>query len=222
MSARVGKVLCSGPTHDDVDNLAALLKRSTRAITKKCNAHVVAERGKLGPKPSEAAANTQPDGLARARRRFVVRGYKPTHELLALYHLLRNPELGVNFQRPGWAWKLPLSLTYWMLVLLRSPTVPDLEEEDSPALFELQKEFDSNTTLAPLRDLATGKITYEVFRANVDQVTTMEEYLRTTRRCFRSILGKADLLCTTPGGDDVPAEGVPSLEGEARPGSSHQ
>ena len=107
--------------------------------------------------------------------------------------------MGVSFRRPGWEWKLPLSLTYWMLVLLRSPMVPDLEEEDSPALFELREEFDSNATLAPLRDLATGKITYEVFRANVDQATTMEEYLRTTRRCFRSILRKADLLCTTPG-----------------------
>jgi hypothetical protein len=140
MQAKLGQTLCSALTDVAVDNFASRLDQMTCSISEQSN------------------AGRATDDLNRFRRRFVLRVYKLEEELKAFKSLLEKPESVDTVDESGRffrqsSWKLPLSLAYWLLVLLQSKAVPALHPDASPKLHELQKEVDKSDALSKLRDV---------------------------------------------------------------------
>ncbi|KAM5349632.1 hypothetical protein ACJ41O_006137 [Fusarium nematophilum] len=185
MEAKLGKILCSGPTNVAVDNLAARLDTRTRAVVQRYN------QGK------------QQDDLARRRHKLVVRAYNPRDEFMALSRLLQSPHdadnaLAKNSWRAPPKWKLHLSSAFWLLVVLRSPAVREIHPDDSKVLHELQKELDEREDVTPLRDLATGAITWEQFQGTAGTPSLIDK----AESWMGAIIRGADLLCATPAGTE--------------------
>ncbi|KAG4263006.1 hypothetical protein FPRO04_11722 [Fusarium proliferatum] len=76
LHAKVGKVLCSGPTNTAVDDFAYRLHKHTWDLTEKLN------------------AGKSVDQSSWYRRKLIVRPYSFDQELNAFYMLLKKPELG--------------------------------------------------------------------------------------------------------------------------------
>ncbi|RSL50912.1 hypothetical protein CEP54_011672 [Fusarium duplospermum] len=180
MHAKLGKILCSAPTNVAVDNFANRLERRARAVVKRYNKGLQ-------------------EGQARRRRPLVVRAFKPKQEDDAFVELLRKPQtLNKGVPKSTWGvpskWTLPMSCTFWLLVVLRSPLVRELHPDDCEALHHIQEEIDRREDLASVRELAKGNITWEQFKdipggpGSLDKVCTW----------LREIPRLADLLCTTP------------------------
>ncbi|EKJ69275.1 hypothetical protein FPSE_10528 [Fusarium pseudograminearum CS3096] len=181
MQASLGPIFCSAPTNVDVDNFASRIDNRSAMIAARCN-----DRKHVGRAP-------------RVHRRFVVRAYDMTHESVAFRRLLQDPNQGDNaapnsFFDPPSNWKLHLSRVYWLLVLLRSPTVRSLHQDDAPVLHHLQQGIDKNPDIAGLRALVTGAIDWETFSGSKEYdiaMTTAGEYLDDIAR-------RAEILCATP------------------------
>lgn len=181
MCNKVGKVLCSGPTNVSVDNLASRVDKVTTRVVERFN------KGK------------QPEDPARAKYNVVLRGFKPSDEVQAFENLLRNPhdrEKAVPHR--GWKatskWTFPLSGAFWLLALFHAevPGVRQLRPDDSPALFELQKWIDEQEAFDTLRNLATGKTSWEEYsKGTMASPTTLEKLLK-------ALVSRVDILCTTP------------------------
>lgn len=141
MGASLGPILCSAPTHVAVDNFASRLHARIQAISERYNT------GKATDDPS------------RLRHSFVLRVFTPDNEVDAVRTILEHPDsVGEpkdkgKFSSPS-RWKLPLSLAYWFLVLLRSPAVEPLHPDASPALCKLQELYDADMSLSVLRDVS--------------------------------------------------------------------
>ncbi|KAH8667822.1 AAA domain-containing protein [Ilyonectria robusta] len=177
MSASIGKVYGSAPTHVATDNFAARLCTMTERVTERYNS------GK--------------QGVAHVRRKLVVRAYKEHEEYAALRHLLEHPLDSDNALHDlDWnetpEWKLNLSTTFWLLVCLRSPGVRELHADDSVTLHELQDHIDKREDLDRLRAVAVGDIGWDDY---TNGTTTPKEALEDLLRC---IITAADIICTPP------------------------
>lgn len=178
MAYTFGKIYASAPTHVAVDNFAARLEKIDTRVVERLN---------------EGKAVDDED---RARRRFIVRAYKMDHEIIAFRRLLEDPNVGdkaspSGFWFPSSKWKLNCSLTYWFLMIIGSPAVRPLDDNDSPTLHDLRGKIDNNRDLRGLRLLATGQIQWREFkddRANDDG---------TMRKFFTGLLDHADIVCST-------------------------
>ncbi|KAH7013418.1 hypothetical protein EDB80DRAFT_835476 [Ilyonectria destructans] len=134
----LGKIYGSRPTHVAVENFSARLGFITASVTNRYN------KGKKADDPS------------RARRLLVIRGNKISDEVEALFNLLKNPRIGNAAAPHRWwtppsKWTMHLSLAFWFLVLLRSPSVQELHPDDSVAIFKLRDTIDKRDDLARLR-----------------------------------------------------------------------
>jgi hypothetical protein len=174
MRKSLGHVLATGPTNVAVTNLAARTDRISRSVCARYN------QGKV------------PDDPTRARHAFVIRGYSADLEIEAVLELLGNPD--TEWQKG--AWQLELSAAYWLLVLLRSSGTRfgALHPDDSKALHDLQREFDSRPDLADFRHLATGNMTMGQFKSTRERDGTMGEI----RALLGEVVGITDILATTP------------------------
>ncbi|KAF0318649.1 DNA helicase [Colletotrichum asianum] len=128
MEYSFGRVFCTAPSNVAVTNLAVRVDKITMAVSDRHNDNI-------------------PGGTPRARRRMIVRGYKRKDELAAFRSLLKDPKLGDAAAPRKFGglshWRLDLSLAFWVLVLLRSPAVRDLHEDDNEELHQLQHEVDA-------------------------------------------------------------------------------
>ncbi|KAM0496632.1 hypothetical protein ACHAP8_007209 [Fusarium lateritium] len=185
MEASLGRIFCSAPTNVAVDNLASRIDKRTAEIAARCN-----DGKQVGEAP-------------RVLRRLVVRAYNRKHEVTAFGRLLQDPSQGDSaaprsfFSAPS-KWKLHLSSAYWLLMLLRSPMVRPLHQDDAPILHRLQEGIDKNPDLADLRALVTKAINWEAFKATKGYdvaMATVGDYLN-------DIPGRADILCATPAGSE--------------------
>lgn len=180
MRRNLGRVFCTGPTHVAVTNLARRIDSVSLTVCERYNKDL-------------------PECVHRAERAFVVRGYKIRQELHALRNLLRDPSLGDaagprRFGIQPTAWRLPLSLAYWTLVLLRSPAVGGrvIDANDKRALIQMQRDVDNHSALSDLRELATGRIDWDDW----DAQNSLPE--NTIESLMSAIVAIADFVCTTP------------------------
>ncbi|UKZ82968.1 hypothetical protein TrVFT333_010769 [Trichoderma virens FT-333] len=79
-----------------------------------------------------------------------------------------------------------------LTLVLRSPAVRELHEDDPESIWQMQRDMDARPEFGRLRDVATGRISWEQYRCGdmVQQgfVTGM----------FLHLVKQADILCTTP------------------------
>ncbi|CAH0048522.1 unnamed protein product [Clonostachys solani] len=117
-------------------------------------------------------------------------------EIAAFRKLVGNPKHGNDAApkrewKPKSKWKLDLSAAYWLLMVLRSPAVRQLDIDNSLALHDMQKLYDGQTSLAPLRDIIAGKRRWEDLDADEFGSEVIEEMLQ-------HLINNADILLTTP------------------------
>ncbi|KAF7554912.1 hypothetical protein G7Z17_g2536 [Cylindrodendrum hubeiense] len=179
MQASCGKVFCSGPSNVAIDNFAARIDRITSNVTAKYN------------------KDKQDDALDQTHRRLVVRGYKPQDEMDAFLHLLEKPADGDKAApHRGFAgtskWQLHLSIAFWLLVVLRCPTVRALHPDDHPKLHELRRKIDARRDLEGLCAVASGKMAWQDYQ----QGSPVQRGKLTV--LMKEILAAADLFCATP------------------------
>jgi hypothetical protein len=173
MQARLGPILCVAPANVAMDNFAERLNRMTAEATTRYNQR---KRGGI-------------------RRKLVVRGFKSQLECDAFMAILEFPDTP-DCWVPRVAgsldskWRLELSVTYWLLVVLRSPLVDQLTDVDSKALHSLRSSIDSREDLAPLRKLATREVTKECFLKL--SPSNMGEKVKAL---MHAIVNAADFLC---------------------------
>ncbi|KAH6962910.1 hypothetical protein DER45DRAFT_609250 [Fusarium avenaceum] len=183
MQAKLGRILCSGPTDEVIDNFAAhLAHRDEAMIDRYNNGKAVADPG-------------------RRRYKLIIRGYNPSQEMAAITSLLKNPKCGddavpLNSWELPSRWKLNLSCAFWLLLVLRSPAAGrQLRPDDHPYLHALQKRIDARSDLLSLRQVATGAITWEEYKATVKSYDLFFEDVRTL---VGPIVENAEILCVTP------------------------
>ncbi|KAM3512749.1 hypothetical protein MY11210_003623 [Beauveria gryllotalpidicola] len=179
MAARVGKVLCSAPTHVATTNFAERIYKRSCAVVERYKA-------------STAKSGNAP----HYRRLTVVRGYKMEFELIAIKALLQDPSLGDaavpdRMLQGNSRWKLHLSPTYWFLMVLGSTAVRKLEQDDGAWLWHLH-DVACEPPMARLRDLARGKMTWAQYneKGTADE-SQFSAYVAT-------VLKYAEVLCVTP------------------------
>lgn len=183
MQAKLGRILCSGPTDEAIDNFAAHLAHRDEAMIDRYN------KGKAVADPG------------RRRYKLIIRGYNPSQEVAAITSLLKDPKCGDNAIPPSsWKppsrWKLNLSCAFWLLFVLRSPAAGrQLRPDDHPYLHALQKRIDARSDLLSLRQVATGAITWEEYKATVKSYDLFFEDVRTL---VGPIVENAEILCVTP------------------------
>lgn len=131
MTATLGQIYGTAPTHVATDKFAERLDLISKRVTQRLN---------------QGKANRETTRARRARRPLVIRGYLNTEEYGAFLNVLRDPSIGdeaAAYRR--WSldahWKLRLSLTYWLLKVLRFRDhckFPPLHEDDPKIVFEVQ------------------------------------------------------------------------------------
>ncbi|KAM0669770.1 hypothetical protein ACQRIU_000165 [Beauveria bassiana] len=190
MAARLGKVLCSGPTNVAISNFAERIYKRSCAVVERYKANMGKE------------ANTDKEAPSY-RRLTVVRGYKLEIELVAIKALLQDPSLGdaavpdhMLLDNSNSRWKLHLSPTYWLLMVLGSPAVRKLENDDSAGLWALH-DLPVEAATARLRALAQGKMSWAAFND-----PAFNEAGGLDKKQFANYIGKllqyVDVLCVTP------------------------
>lgn len=173
-----GPVLCSAPSHVAVDNLAERLDKVDLYV---CDRH----NGINSENP--------------IRRQVVVRGHRMETEYRAFTRLLIVPTDGDNAAlgpkvKGTSKWKLHLSLTFWLLVLLGSHAkgVRPLPEGDSTSLHRLRDKINDDHELKSLRQVAAGTISWGEYEkgtvVSADKINAL----------YEDIVSAADFLCTTP------------------------
>ncbi|KFG84682.1 putative DNA helicase [Metarhizium anisopliae] len=180
MAQTLGKLFLSGPTHVSVDNAAARLDVISGRVTKRLN-------DKLG----------QQDESPKYRRKLIIRAYKIGDELTAFKNLLRNPgDADKAAPTSEWSvdskWKLHLSLAYWVLVVLRAPTVRQLGPDDKADLLEIRDRYDEDEMFDRLRAIATGAIDWADYKRGT--MATDDEI----KGIMTAIINVADVIETTP------------------------
>ncbi|KAF4913911.1 Helicase SEN1 [Colletotrichum viniferum] len=180
MEYSFGRVFCTAPSSVAVTNLAVRVDKITMAVSDRHNDNI-------------------PGGTPRARRRMIVRGYKRKDELAAFRSLLKDPKLGDAAAPRKFGglshWRLDLSLAFWVLVLLRSPAVRDLHEDDNEELHQLQHEVDAREDWISLRDVATGRISWDAYNGNS---SFPPAHMQTVEIIMNQLVAIADILATTP------------------------
>lgn len=178
MLVTLGKVYASAPTNVATDNFAERLDLISQRVAARRN------EGKSA-------------GDKRARSALVLRGYKPDEEVDAFFNLLRDPRLGDkagsnNNWRIESRWRLHLSPSYWLLMVLRSPIVRLLGPSDPLSIHKMQVKMDSKPEYARFRAVATRAIDWQEYEKGL----MVEAHVVTAM--FNTILESADIVCTTP------------------------
>jgi hypothetical protein len=179
MQATLKKILGTTPTNVAIDNFADRLDLISQMVAARRN------EGKSA------------DDATRTRGLLVLRCYKADEEVDAFFNVLRDPQLGDeagpnnNWNRES-NWRLHLSPTYWLLMVLRSPSVRVLGTNDPIAIHEMQAKMDSKPVYARFRDVATGIITWQEY----EKGGMVEAHIVISM--FNTILENADIVCTTP------------------------
>ncbi|KAI1039376.1 hypothetical protein LB505_008551, partial [Fusarium chuoi] len=180
MQAKLGQILCSGPSHASIDLFASRLDTRGRAVGARYNSILPAGH---------------PD---RRRHYLVIRMYAQNDELVAIIQILKNPQavdwvqnMGEFFRETHW--KMHLSLAYWTLAILRSNAVPALEADCKPNLRNIQNSLDNDASVLPLRQsqVARGVISWAQYTATPNAIPTIQDIM-----C--RILRQADFLCVHP------------------------
>lgn len=179
MLTTLKRVFATAPTNVAADNFAERLDRISQRVTARLN------EGKSA------------DDMTRVRSALVLRGCKPDEEVDAFFNTLKDPQLGDkagpnNNWGIGSKWRLHLSPSVWLLMVLRSPAVRPLSANDPLAIHEMQAKMDSKLTYARFRDVATGAITWQEHEKE-DMVEP-----RLVAEMLNTILRNADIVCTTP------------------------
>ncbi|KAL6886055.1 P-loop containing nucleoside triphosphate hydrolase protein [Trichoderma evansii] len=179
MTATLGKVYAMAPSDVATDIFAERLNHISYKVTDRL-------------KKDKSA-----DDITRARRALILLGYRPDEEYDAFVNTLRDHRLcdkaGPNNDwRVDSKWKLHLSPSFWLLIVLRSPAVPKLSKGDPLVIHEMQADMDSLSQYSRFRSVATGAITCQVYEngkmVHRDLVFEM----------FDQILFSAVIVCTTP------------------------
>ncbi|CAH0049226.1 unnamed protein product [Clonostachys solani] len=178
MVSSIGPIYASAPTNVAVDNFASRLSAVDRNAVERCT------KGKS-------------DDPERMRRRVIIRGYALLEEVQAFRRLLQTPADGdkaapKRHWKPQSKWKLHLSASYWLLMILRSPAVRALEPEDAKILWSAQELYDAQPELQKLRELAAGHIEWKEFEGN------MAGEPKQIQKMLETIIAVADIVCTTP------------------------
>ncbi|KAF4418336.1 putative helicase MAGATAMA 3 [Colletotrichum fructicola] len=180
MEYSFGRVFCTAPSNVAVTNLAVRTYRITMAV---CDRH----------------NDNLPDETPRARHRMILRGYKRKDEVAAFSSLLKDPKLGDAAAPRKFGgishWRLDLSLALWVLVLLRSPFVRELHDDDKKELHELQHEVHARGDWTSLRDMATGRISWDAYAGNSG---CPPDHMETVQIIMDRLVAMADVLATTP------------------------
>ncbi|KAI8157314.1 hypothetical protein K4K49_004629 [Colletotrichum sp. SAR 10_70] len=180
MEYSFGRVFCTAPSNVAVTNLAVRTYRITMAV---CDRH----------------NDNLPDETPRARHRMILRGYKRKDEIAAFSSLLKDPKLGDAAAPRKFGgishWRLDLSLAFWVLVLLRSPSVRELHDDDKKELHELQHEVDARGDWSSLRDMATGRISWDAYAGSSGCPL---DHMKTVQIIMDRLVAMADVLATTP------------------------
>ncbi|KAF4996451.1 hypothetical protein FGRMN_4508 [Fusarium graminum] len=179
MGFSLGPIMCSAPTHVAINNFANRID---------ARIHAICERYNFGKAM---------DDRSRLRHQFVLGAFNPDHEVYAFMQILQGQEAidhPVERKRfsPSTHWRLPLSLTYWLLFLLRSPAVQPLHPDASPALYKLQGLYDNTESLSALRDLVTRKISWDYYRISGVPIDN-----DAVKSMMTTIMKEADFFCTT-------------------------
>lgn len=114
-------------------------------------------------------------------------------ELHAFKHLLQFPEdSGAEFfsEPQSSAWRLPLSVTYWALVVLGSRAVRIAPVHRGSALWLLRQDVRVYSSLESLRQVAAGECSWNDF---LDEHMTDDEMLE----FLAAVIDAADILCAT-------------------------
>jgi hypothetical protein len=170
-------VYITGPTNVAIENIVERTDNLCQAVCNKAN------------------VTKKADDKNRIRRFIIIRGVNAKDEIVAFKALLRNPTAG-NEATPSEGesrWKLRNSVSYWLLMALRSRAVRQIHPDDSAELHGLQARLDERKDLADLRAVATGEMTwgaYEGGKSNIDDDTL--------KNIFQSVLNIADAVATTP------------------------
>ncbi|CAG9982658.1 unnamed protein product [Clonostachys byssicola] len=178
MRASQGRIFGSAPSNVAIDNFAERLSRIDDEGIKQAN-------------KGRASSATQ-----RIRRILIIRGYAIPDEIAAFRMLVESPKKGDNAApkrewRPKSRWKLDLSAAYWLLMVLRSSAVRQLDSDDSLVLHDMQKVYDGQKSLGPLRDIIEGKRRWNDLgdeKFGPEAIGEMPQHL----------IEKADILLTTP------------------------
>ncbi|KAL6794263.1 P-loop containing nucleoside triphosphate hydrolase protein [Trichoderma sp. SZMC 28012] len=179
MAATLGPIYGTAPTHVATDNFAERLDRISQSVTRRRN-----EGKKSGDD-------------TRARRTFVMRCFSRDDEVIAFINTLRDPHLG-DKAAPNreWSidskWTLNLTPSFWLLMVLRSPAVRKIHEDDPKVIHEMQQQMDIRRDCERLRAVATGKISWQEYESG--QMVPQ----RAIEEMFGHLLFSADILCTTP------------------------
>ncbi|KAK3327407.1 putative DNA helicase [Cercophora scortea] len=179
MMTSLGKIFGSAPSNVAVDNFAARVDSIASSVTDRFN------HGKKA------------DDTTRARHKLIIRINKPVDEMNAFLRLLQHPHVGDKAaHQKGWKvapkWKLHLSLSFWLLVMLRSPAVREFRPDESETLQALRKSIDGAPSLARLRAVASGKIDYTEYQQG-PMVSRVQ-----LGRIFEALISGADFIASTP------------------------
>ncbi|KAK4164420.1 hypothetical protein QBC43DRAFT_334620 [Cladorrhinum sp. PSN259] len=176
LQASFGKVLCSGPSNAAIDNLAVRLNRLS---IEACD---------------EANQGLNSKNPYRIRRPLVVRVFNMKTEIKALRGILNGArpdtlDLGVHTK-----WSLPLSPTFWLLVLIGHKG-PDrrMHEDDSTGLRKIYEELRRDRSVACIGEVMGGKIQMKDISPDVK-----EQAFKTLARYLHQVVDIADFLCATP------------------------
>ncbi|CCT75784.1 uncharacterized protein FFUJ_11822 [Fusarium fujikuroi IMI 58289] len=178
MEAKLGKILCSGPSNASIDLFASRRDTGGRAVAARYNTILPAGH---------------PD---RRRHHLVIRMYAQNDEMMAIAQVLNNPQavdwaqnMGEFFRETHW--KMHLSLAYWTLAILRSNAVPALDADCKLNLRTIQSSLDNDASVSPLRQVARGHISWAQYTATPDAIPILQ-------RTMCRILRQADFLCVHP------------------------
>lgn len=86
-------------------------------------------------------------------------------------------------------------MTYWLLRVLGSPTVPKLDSDDSATLHMLRGRIDVDKGLSALRDCAQQKVSWQTLNQKGEGSLLSDE---TLGHVFAKLLSWADVVCTPP------------------------
>ncbi|KAK0717372.1 P-loop containing nucleoside triphosphate hydrolase protein [Lasiosphaeria miniovina] len=179
MQRSLGQVLYSAPSHVATSKFAECLDRVSTTVTDRHNERQPSNR--------------------HTRYALVIRGYVIREELAAVSCLLARLAGGEDYcrQQLGKAsnWRLHLSLAFWTLVVLGSPTVRSTRAHEAKIIGDLQAEITANPgVLHELRRVVVGGKALEEFQSEGHDLMAAKT---ATLELMRKILARADLLCTT-------------------------